>query len=157
MDDQLYMKLALQQAALAAAKGEVPVGAIIVQSNRIVGKGHNRRETWCDPTAHAEMIAIRDAAETLGGWRLPECTMYVTLEPCAMCAAAIVHARIDRVVFGVRDPKTGFAGSLGNLLQDERLNHQVEITEGILADECGQILSDFFKTLRQKQKSDKEA
>lgn len=157
LEDELYMRLALQQAATAARMGEVPIGAVIVQGNRIVGRGFNRRETWRDPTAHAEMIAIRDAAETLGGWRLPNCTLYVTLEPCAMCAGAIVQARIDRVVFGVYDPKTGCAGSLYNLLQDPRMNHQVEITTGVLAEECSSLISCFFQELREKRRDGRVA
>lgn len=157
MEDELYMRLALQQAATAARNGEVPIGAVIVQGNRIVGRGFNRRETWRDPTAHAEMIAIRDAAETLGGWRLPNCTMYITLEPCAMCAGAIVQARIDRVVFGVHDPKTGCAGTLYNILQDPRMNHQVEITTGVLAEECSSLISCFFQDLREKRRDGRVA
>lgn len=157
MDDEFGMNLALQQAMSAARLGEVPIGAIIVQGNRIVGQGFNRRETWRDPTAHAEMIAIRDASETLGGWRLPNCTLYVTVEPCAMCAGAILQARIERVVFGVADPKAGCAGTLYNLLQDERMNHRVEVTSGVCAEACASLLSHFFQELRDKRRDGRVA
>ena len=157
MDDEFGMNLALQQAMSAARLGEVPIGAIIVQGNRIVGQGFNRRETWRDPTAHAEMIAIRDASETLGGWRLPNCTLYVTVEPCAMCAGAILQARIERVVYGVADPKAGCAGTLYNLLQDERMNHRVEVTSGVCAEACVSLLSHFFQELRDKRRDGRAA
>lgn len=148
--DEFWMMEALKEAEKAAEIGEVPIGAILVRGDEIVGRGYNRREIDKDPTAHAEMIAIRDASNQLGGWRLLGTTLYVTLEPCPMCAGAIVQARVERVVYGARDPKAGCAGTLMNLLQEERFNHQVEHVSGILADECGQILTNFFRKLRRK-------
>ncbi|GAB7388481.1 tRNA adenosine(34) deaminase TadA [Bacillaceae bacterium] len=150
-DDEMWMRAALDEAKRAEALGEVPIGAVIVRGGQLVGRGHNLRETKGDPLAHAEMLAIKEASEALGGWRLTGCTLYVTLEPCPMCAGAIVQARIDRVVFGARDPKAGCAGSLMNLLQDERLNHRAAITEGVLQQECSRILKDFFLHLRGKE------
>ena len=147
-DDYKFMELALLQAQHAARLGEVPVGAVVVHEGEVVGSGFNRRETSKDPTAHAELLAMRDAAETLQSWRLVDCTTYVTLEPCPMCAGTMVNARLDRVVFGARDPKAGAVRSLFTLLEDERLNHRVEVVEGVLAEECGEILSEFFRSIR---------
>ena len=143
------MQLALDQAALAQQKDEVPIGACLVNSNGIVAVAHNMRESEQDPTGHAELVAIRTAALALGRWRLSDCTLYVTLEPCTMCAGAIILARIPRVVYAVRDPKAGAAGSLCNVLQDTRLNHQAQITEGILAVEASRLLKEFFRAKRK--------
>lgn len=145
-----YMEEALAEAKISAQLGEVPIGAVIVRvsDGAIVGRGHNMTETAKDPTAHAEMMAIRQAAETLGGWRLVGCEMYVTCEPCSMCAGAMVWARLERVYIGTMDPKAGAAGSVLNVLQEERLNHHVEIHVGMMQEECSQILKDFFKDLR---------
>lgn len=148
-DDYIYMELALQEAQKAAQIGEVPVGAIVVHDGVVIGRGFNRRETSNDPTAHAELLAMREAAATLESWRLVDCTTYVTLEPCPMCAGTMVNARLHRVVFGARDPKAGAVRSLYQLLEDERLNHRVEVVEGILADRCGQTLTEFFRSIRQ--------
>ena len=144
------MRKALAEAQRAAAIGDVPVGAVLVRDGKIIGRGHNRRELDGDPVSHAEMFAIRQAAHSVGDWRLEECTLYVTLEPCPMCAGAIILGRIPRVVYGVRDPKAGAAGSLMNLLQDDRLNHRAEVIEGILPEECGGILTDFFREIRER-------
>lgn len=149
MDEQ-YMRMALDLAREAAAAGEVPVGAIVVSEGEVVGRGFNQPIGKHDPTAHAEIVALRDAASKLGNYRLPGCTLYVTLEPCAMCSGAIMHARIGRVVFGAADPKTGVAGSVINLYEETRLNHHAEIVGGILADECGALLSSFFAARRNK-------
>ncbi|GAB6934931.1 tRNA adenosine(34) deaminase TadA [Calditerricola yamamurae] len=147
--DCWFMREALAEARKAEAIGEVPIGAVIVRNGEVVGRGHNLRETGKDPTLHAEMVAIREAASRLGGWRLLGCTLYVTLEPCPMCAGAIVQARIERVVYGAPDPKAGCAGTLMNLLDEPRFNHQVAVTSGVLAEECAQLLRDFFRRLRR--------
>ncbi len=147
--DENMMRAALRQAQLAAAADEVPVGALVVHDGEVVGAAHNQRETLADPTAHAEMIAITQAASTLGSWRLSGCTLYVTLEPCAMCAGAIVLARLDRVVYGATDPKAGAVESLYQLLEDPRLNHQSEVVRGVLGAECGAILKEFFQAKRR--------
>ncbi len=139
---------AIKQATAAAEQDEVPVGAIIVHKNRIVGTGFNQREHLNDPTAHAEMIAITQAASHLQSWRLSDCTMYVTLEPCPMCAGAILQARLSRLVYAASDPKAGAVQSLFTLLNDPRLNHQTEVTAGVLAEPCGQLLSHFFQMKR---------
>lgn len=145
------MRRALALAEEAAAIGEVPVGAIVVTAaGEVVGAGFNRREIDQDPTAHAEILAIRQAAAKLGSWRLIDCDLYVTLEPCAMCAGAIVLARLRRLVFGAADAKAGFCGSLGDLVRDERLNHRLERVSGVLAEECGEMLRRFFAGLRTK-------
>ncbi|GAB5046805.1 tRNA adenosine(34) deaminase TadA [Thermodesulfovibrio sp. TK110] len=144
------MKEALKEAEKAYALGEVPVGAVIVLDGQIVARAHNIKETTNDPTAHAEILAIRQAAIALGAWRLTEATLYVTKEPCIMCSGAIVHARIKRVVYGCNDPKGGGAVSLYRILQDPRLNHQVKITAGILEEECRAVLQRFFKELRNQ-------
>jgi tRNA(adenine34) deaminase len=146
--DREMMKAALEEARRAALSGDVPVGAVVTRGDRLIGRAGNQREERGDPTAHAEMLALSAAAGHTEGWRLDGCTMYVTLEPCAMCAGAIVLARIDRLVVGAMDPKAGFAGSLGDLVRDPRLNHAVEVQTGVLADECGQLLRDFFRERR---------
>lgn len=147
-----WMEEAIREAEKAKALLEVPIGAVIVRDGQVVGRGYNLRETSMDPTAHAEMIAIREASAALGAWRLLECALYVTLEPCPMCAGAIVQSRIPLVVYGTGDPKAGCAGTLMNLLQEPRFNHRVEIVEGVLQEECGALLSDFFKELRLRRK-----
>ncbi len=150
-DDELYMALALEQARLAATEGEVPIGAVLVCDGAVVAHGRNARESAADPTAHAEMIAIREGADRLGRWRLSGCTLYVTLEPCPMCAGALVNARIDRLVFGAADPKAGATGTLYDLSADARLNHAFEVRGGVLEEECGQILKEFFQRLRSRR------
>lgn len=150
-DDQSYMRLALREAERAFEAEEVPVGAVIVHAGKVIGKGFNQREKLEDPTAHAEMLAITAAAQALGDWRLEDCTLYVTLEPCPMCAGAIVNARVKRVVFGATDPKAGACGTLMNVVQDSRLNHRVELVAGVLAEESGAILKQFFRTRRKAQ------
>ena len=142
------MEQALLEANQAAALGEVPVGAVVVREGALVASGFNRREIDQDPLAHAELLAIRGAAAVLEGWRLIGCTMYVTLEPCAMCAGALVNSRIDRLVYGASDPKAGFCGSLGDLVRDSRLNHRLEVRAGVLENACSRILKDFFAALR---------
>ncbi len=148
MDDEAFMRLALKEAEAAAAEDEVPVGCVIVRGGKVIARAHNQRETLKDPTAHAEMIAITQAAEAVGDWRLEGCDLYVTLEPCAMCAGAIVLARLARVVFGATDPKAGACGTLMNLVQDARLNHRVTLVTGVLAEPCGGILSGYFRGKR---------
>lgn len=142
------MKEALKEAKKAYSTYEVPVGAIVVHRGEIISRGYNKRESMKDPLAHAEMIAIKGASEFLGGWRLIDCTMYVTLEPCAMCAGAIINSRIDRVVIGTRDPKRGCCGSVVDLLNHPKFNHRPKVDFGILEEECSSILSTFFKELR---------
>ena len=142
------MTRALELAEWAASRGEVPVGAVLTKDQEIVAEGHNLTVTSNDPTAHAEVVVIREAAQKLGDWRLTECTLYVTLEPCAMCSGALVLSRLRRLVFGASDPKAGMVGSLGNLVQDERLNHRIEVTGGTLADASGDLLKDFFRARR---------
>ena len=149
-DDATAMACALQQAALALTHHDVPVGAVIVVDGVIVAARHNERELTGDPTAHAEVLAIRDAAAYIGHWRLDTCTLFVTLEPCPMCAGAAVNSRVRRVVFGANDPKSGAGGSLYNLLADPRLNHRCDVVSGILATECGLILKEFFAPRRGK-------
>jgi tRNA(adenine34) deaminase len=151
-DDTYYMNLALEEARKARELQEVPIGAIIVLDGKIIAKGYNLRETEQSSVAHAELLAIAEACKILGTWRLEEATLYVTLEPCPMCAGAIINSRIKRVVFGAHDPKAGCAGTFMNLLQDERFNHQSEVTSGVLHEECGAILTAFFKDLRQRKK-----
>jgi tRNA(adenine34) deaminase len=143
------MRLALLEAEGCLDSRDVPVGAVISRDGEMLTAAGNARERLQDPTAHAEVLALREASSISDSWRLDGCTLYVTLEPCAMCAGAIVLSRIDRVVFGARDPKAGFGGSLGNLLQDERLNHRVDVTVGLLEDECGELLRAFFRERRQ--------
>jgi tRNA(adenine34) deaminase len=145
-----WMREAIAEARLALGKNEVPIGCVIVHdpTERIIGRGHNLRETGQDPTAHAELVAMREAATALGHWRLIDCTMYVTLEPCPMCAGGIVNARLPRLVYGCDDPKAGAVRTLFRLCNDPRLNHRVEITGGVLADECSSLLRAFFRTQR---------
>ena len=149
MNDAEYMREALAEAESAAALGEVPVGAVVVVDGKIVGRGGNRRESARDPTAHAEMIAIREAALAVGGWRLVGATLFVTQEPCPMCAGAIVNARVERVVFGCDNPKAGAVKTLYRLLEDARLNHRVTVEQSSLAAECGALLTKFFSELRK--------
>ena len=144
-----YMRLALAEAEQALAEDEVPVGAVIVQGERVIAAAHNQREMLHDPTAHAEMIAITQAAGFLGDWRLTGCTLYVTLEPCIMCCGAIVQARVPTVVYGATDPKAGAAGSLFHLLTDDRLNHRCRLEPGVLATDCGNLLTQFFQAQRR--------
>lgn len=142
------MRVALEDAETAAERGDVPVGAVVARGDEILGRAGNAREREQDPTAHAEIIALRQAASAVGSWHLEGCTIYVTLEPCAMCSGALVLARLDRLVFGAVDPKAGFAGSLGDLVRDPRLNHEVEVVAGVLSEECGSILRGFFAERR---------
>lgn len=146
--DEFYMELALQEARQAGAEREVPVGAVVVHRGRVIGSAHNQRELLRDPTAHAEMIAITQAAEAVSSWRLDECVLFVTLEPCPMCAGAILQARIPRIVFGAADPKGGAVQSVFRLLSDARLNHRSEIVGGVKAAACGEILTEFFQRQR---------
>lgn len=155
-DDERYMMLALEEARAAAAEGEVPIGAVLVCDGIVVATGRNAREAAADPTAHAELIAIRQGAEKLGRWRLWGCTLYVTLEPCPMCAGAMVNARIDRLVYGAADPKAGAVGTLFDLSADPRLNHRYEVTRGVLEAECGQALKEFFQGLRRGRSNEGE-
>ena len=138
------MREALEQARAAASHGDVPVGAVVVREGRVIARAHNERELRGDPTAHAEVLALRAAADAVGGWRLDGCTLYVTLEPCVMCAGAMQQSRIDRVVFGAPDPKGGATGTLYNVAADPRLNHEVDVTHGVLAEESSRLLSEFF-------------
>jgi tRNA(adenine34) deaminase len=146
--DVAMMRLALDEARLAAGWGDVPVGAVVARGEEVLGRAANQREHRNDPTAHAEILALRQASEVLGTWRLEGCALYVTLEPCAMCAGAMVLARVERLVFGAADVKAGFAGSLGDLVRDERLNHRLEVTSGVLEDECADVLKSFFRDRR---------
>ncbi len=148
--DAAFMARALELARAAEAAGEVPVGAVIVRDGQIIGEGWNRPIGTHDPTAHAEMVALRAAAESVGSYRLLDTTLYVTLEPCAMCAGAMVHARVKRLVFAARDPKAGAAGSVFNIVSNPALNHSIDCEEGLLADECAALLKDFFKSRRQR-------
>jgi len=150
MTDQQYMQLALALAAQAAEAGEVPVGALVVKDGKIIGRGYNAPISCHDPSAHAEIRALREAAQAIGNYRLVGCTLYVTLEPCAMCAGAIQHARIARLVYGASDPKTGACGSVVNLMAETRLNHHAEVVGGVMAPECGGMLSAFFAARRGK-------
>ena len=146
--DEHWMGVALEQARRAAALGEVPVGAVVVRGEELLGAGYNRRETDGDPLAHAELLALREAAARVPGWRLLGCTMYVTLEPCAMCAGALVNSRVGRLVYGASDPKAGYCGSLGDIPRDPRLNHRLDVVAGVRAEECSGLLRDFFRDLR---------
>lgn len=150
--DEKYMKIALAEAKKAEAIGEVPIGAVIVKDDQVIARAHNLRETIQQPTAHAEHIAIEKAAEVVGSWRLEDCTLYVTLEPCVMCSGAIVMSRIPRVVYGAKDPKGGCSGSLMDLLQESRFNHRAEVVSGVLEEDCSLILKNFFKQIRDKKK-----
>lgn len=148
IQDERFMRAALAEARAAEEAGDVPVGAIVVHGDRIIARGRNQRELLRDPTAHAEMIALTAAATHVGSWRLEECTLYVTLEPCVMCAGAMVNARVDRLVFGAGDPKGGACGSLYDIPSDSRLNHRVSVTSKVLAEECADVLSAFFLAQR---------
>ena len=154
-EHERFMQLALREAEKAAEAGEVPVGCAITHEGRRIGKAHNQRETLQDPTAHAEVLAITQAANALGSWRLEGTRLYVTLEPCAMCAGAIVLARIPEVYFGATDPKAGCAGTLMNLLDDPRLNHRPLVVPGILGEHCGSVLTHFFQTIRDRQRNNR--
>ena len=144
------MQVAIEQAKIAEENGDVPIGAVIAYQDRIIGRAYNQREQLKDPTAHAEIIALTQAAAALESWRLNGCTMYVTLEPCPMCAGALVLSRMDRLVFGCDDPKTGACGSLYNIVRDEKLNHRLEVETGVLAEECSKLLQDFFERRRNE-------
>lgn len=157
MNDDAFMRRALQEAALAAEKGEVPVGAVLVVRGEVVAQAHNLRELQNDPTAHAELLAIRAASARLGSWRLVDAALYVTLEPCIMCMGAALLSRIERIVYGAKDPRGGAAGSLYDVSQDVRLNHRIEIRSGVLEVECGEVLKRFFKQLRQDKKEQRQA
>ncbi len=146
---EYFMKMALDEAELAMREDEVPIGAVIVQDDRVIARAHNQREQLHDPTAHAEMIAITQAAEAVGSWRLTGCTLYVTLEPCPMCAGAILQARLPQLIYGAADPKAGAVETLYRLLADPRMNHQTEVLAGLLGVECGKLLSDFFAEQRR--------
>ncbi len=148
--DEHFMKLAIEQAQIAEENGDVPIGAVVVYENRIIARAYNQREQLADPTAHAEIIALTQAAAFLESWRLHGCTIYVTLEPCPMCAGALVLARLDTLVFGCDDPKSGACGSLYNIVEDERLNHRLKVTAGVLAGRCSEQLQNFFKKRRSK-------
>ena len=151
-NDERFMRAAISEAIAARDEGEVPVGAVVVRGGRIIGRGHNQRERLNDPTAHAEMLALTAASAFVGSWRLEDCTLYVTLEPCTMCAGAIVLARIRRLVFGATDPKAGACTSLYSIPTDERLNHRVSLACPVLVDECAALLADFFATHRAQGK-----
>lgn len=152
-DHDFYMRAALSEARAAAAQGEVPIGAVVVFDGEVIATGSNRREIDADPTAHAEMIAVREAARVLGRWRLEGCTVYVTLEPCPMCAGALHAARIDRCVYGAVDPKAGALGTLYDIASDERLNHRYDVVAGVLAEESAALLKGFFAALRRRGKN----
>ncbi|NLU09709.1 MAG: nucleoside deaminase [Tepidanaerobacter acetatoxydans] len=152
-DDFFFMRQAIQEAKRAMEIDEVPIGAVVVKADEVIARAHNLRETLQDATAHAELLAIRKACEVLGTWRLQGCTLYVTLEPCPMCAGAVILSRVDRLVFGAKDPKGGACGSLINLPADERFNHRPKISAGIMADECGNILKKFFQDKRMNKKA----
>ncbi|MDO9558014.1 MAG: tRNA adenosine(34) deaminase TadA [Coriobacteriia bacterium] len=152
--DTTYMMMALDEARAAAGIGEVPIGAVVVCDGAVVSRAHNRREVDTDPTAHAELLAIREASRRLGRWRLSDCTVYVTLEPCPMCAGVMHQARIERLVYGATDPKAGAVGTLYDLSSDERLNHRFEVTAGVLAEESAMMLRDFFGDLRTKRQDE---
>ena len=153
--DQYFMNIAIEEAKKAKEIGEVPIGAVLVLDDQVIARGHNHRETSQNSLAHAEMIVIDEACKRLGTWRLERCELYVTLEPCPMCAGALVMSRVKKVVYGAKDPKAGCVGTFMNLLQDERFNHQCEVVDGVLADECGGLLTDFFRALRQQKKEEK--
>ncbi|MCR5777784.1 MAG: tRNA adenosine(34) deaminase TadA [Lachnospiraceae bacterium] len=155
-DDERFMKQAITQAKKASRIGEVPIGCVIVYEGKVIGRGYNRRTTDKSTLAHAEIAAIKKATKVMGDWRLEDCTLYVTLEPCPMCAGAIVQSRMKRCVIGTMSPKSGCAGSILNLLDEPQFNHQVEIESGVLADECSDILKVFFKELRVKVKAERD-
>ncbi|GER68515.1 tRNA-specific adenosine deaminase [Weizmannia acidilactici] len=153
--DKYYMRLAIAEAKKAEAMNEVPIGAVIVLDEEVIASGHNLRETTQNAAAHAELLAIEKACARTGSWRLENAKLYVTLEPCPMCSGAILQSRIKRVVYGAKDPKAGCAGTLMNLLQDSRFNHQSEVVSGVLEEECGELLRSFFRSLREKKKKEK--
>ncbi|WP_408008850.1 tRNA adenosine(34) deaminase TadA [Pseudalkalibacillus sp. A8] len=155
--DEMFMKKAMEMAKQAAAIGEVPIGAVIVKDGEVIASGYNLRENEQRSVAHAELIAIDEACKVLGTWRLEGCTLYVTLEPCPMCSGAIVLSRIDRVIYGASDPKGGCAGTLMNLLDEPRFNHQAIVTSGVLEEECSEMLTQFFRDLRKRKKQGKKA
>lgn len=155
-DDYHFMKLAIEEAKKAEKIKEVPIGAIVVKEGEVIASAYNLRETKHRAIAHAELLAIDEACRKLGAWRLSGCTLYVTLEPCPMCAGAIIQSRIDRVVFGANDPKGGCVGSIYNLLSEPKFNHQCEVQSGVMAEECGELLSNFFRELRLQRKNEKE-
>ena len=148
--DEKFMRCALEEATIAYDADEVPVGAVVVRGPEVIGRGHNRRETSLDPTGHAEILALREAASALGSWRLEGCTLYATLEPCVMCAGALLHARVARLVFGCLDPKGGGVRSLYRICEDSRLNHRIVVQGGILEQRCSSMLKDFFGSLRRR-------
>ncbi|MGI5917683.1 MAG: tRNA adenosine(34) deaminase TadA [Anaerolineae bacterium] len=150
MEHEIWMREAIAQARAAAEAGEIPVGAVVVWQGRVIGRGRNRKEELADPTAHAEILALREAGRELGGWRLSGATLYCTLEPCSMCAGALVNARVDALVYGVRDPKTGAAGSVYDLVRSPWLNHRLEVTAGVLAEEIQALMRSFFENLRKR-------
>ncbi|GGA70687.1 tRNA adenosine(34) deaminase TadA [Ornithinibacillus halotolerans] len=152
LNDEYYMQLAIEEAKKAEEKNEVPIGAVLVYKDEVIATGYNVRELTQKTLSHAELICIQEGNKQIGSWRLEDCTLYVTLEPCPMCAGAIVQSRIKRVVYGATDPKAGCAGTLMNLLNDDRFNHQVEVTAGVLDEECGQLLSNFFRAIRERKK-----
>lgn len=154
--DHYFMQLAILEAQKAARLGEVPIGAVVVFQNEVIASAHNLRETSQNAITHAELMAIQHACDVMGSWRLEETTLYVTLEPCPMCAGAILQSRIPRVVYGARDQKAGCVHSLYHLLNDSRFNHECEVTEGVLAEECGEMLTNFFKELRRRKKQEKK-
>lgn len=154
-EHEAFMIEAIREAEKAGALGEVPIGAVIVRDNQVIAKAHNLRETLQQPLAHAECLAIQAASEALETWRLSDCTLYVTLEPCPMCAGAIIQSRVNKVVFGAWDPKAGCCGTLMNLPEDQRFNHQAELIPGILEEQCAQLLKDFFRDLRQRKAAKK--
>jgi len=151
MNHEHFMREALAEARMAFELGETPVGAVVVHRGLVIARGHNYRENGHDPTAHAELLVLRQASQVLGGWRLLDCTLYVTLEPCLMCAGAMVLARLPHLVFGAHDPKAGVVGSVMDVLRDNKFNHQVAVVDGVLGAECGAILKDFFHNLRQRK------
>lgn len=157
MDHETYMLLAIEEAKKAAARKEVPIGAVVVYRDKVIGSGFNLREQEQDPLLHAEVLAIQEAAKYLRSWRLEDCTLYVTLEPCPMCAGAILQARIPNLVYGTKDPKAGCVDSLYRLLNDERFNHQTAVIDGVLQETCSQMLRDFFRSLREKRRRDKQS
>ena len=154
LTDETFMRLALKEAEWAAREDEVPIGAVLVHAGRVIGRGHNQRETLRDPTAHAEMIVLTQGAAALDAWRLLDSTLYVTLEPCPMCAGALVAARVKRLVFGAMDPKAGACGTLFDLTRDPRLNHRVEVVSGMLAQDCAALLQEFFRARRGRESED---
>jgi len=155
--DRIFMGQALEEAKKAALLGEVPIGAVLVYKGEVIARAHNLRETTQNATTHAELMVIQEACKQLGSWRLEETTLYVTLEPCPMCAGAILQSRVQRVVYGARDMKAGCVDSLYHLLNDARFNHECVVTEGMMAEQCGQILTDFFRALRERKKAEKKA